>query len=129
MYVITTKRLGRPLPTKVRPLLVVTRKADKAQHLIAAAKQLRKSRNPSVRANIYFNRNMRKAEVEASYRARVQRRQAALSRTDIQQNQAARCSTNNCQTATSTSVLNANATDFKAVDMVPSLSDSAALKN
>ena len=127
--VITTKRLGRPLPNKVRPLLVVTRKADEAQHLIAAAKQLRKSRNPSVRTNIYFNRNMTKAEAEASYHARVQRRQAALGRTDIQQNQTTGCNSNNCPNASSTSVLNANAPEFKAADMVSSLSDSAASKN
>ena len=89
--VVSTKRLGRLQPTKVRPLLIVTGVADQAQHLIAAAKQLRKSLNPDVRTSVYFNRNMTKAEAEAAYRARVQRRQATLHRTNKnQQNQEAR---------------------------------------
>lgn len=75
--IVTTKRLGRAQPTKIRPLLVVTRKTDQAQHLIAAAKQLRKSLNPTVRDNVYINRNLTKAEAEAAYCVRVQRRQAA----------------------------------------------------
>jgi hypothetical protein len=43
--VVLTKRLGRVQPNKSRPLLVVTHKADQAQQLITAAKQLRKSAN------------------------------------------------------------------------------------
>jgi hypothetical protein len=39
-----------------------------------------------VRDNVYFNRNLTKAEAEAAYRVRVQRRQAALRRVDNQQN-------------------------------------------
>jgi hypothetical protein len=93
--VVSTKRLGRLQPSKVRPLLIFTSKADEAQHLIAAAKQLRKSLNPDVRTSVYFNRNMTKAEAEAAYRARVQRRQATLHRTNNQQNQGARYDVSN----------------------------------
>ena len=49
--------------------------------------------------------------------------------TDIQQNQTTGCSSNNCPNASSTSVLNANEPEFKAADMVSSLSDSAASNN
>jgi hypothetical protein len=55
--VVLTKRLGRVEPNKSRPLLVVTRKADQAQQLITAAKQLRKSANQSVGDNVYISRN------------------------------------------------------------------------
>jgi hypothetical protein len=92
---VSTKRLGRLQPRKVRPILIVTSKADELQHLIAAAKQLRKSLNPDVRTSVYFNRNTTKAEAEAAYRARVQRRQATLHRTNNQQNQRARYDVSN----------------------------------
>jgi hypothetical protein len=80
--IVITKRLGRAQSTKIRPLLIATRKTDQAQHLIAAAKQLRKSSNPTVRDNVYINRNLTKAEAEAAYYVRVQRRQAAVHRAD-----------------------------------------------
>lgn len=48
-----------------------------AQKLITEAKQLRRSQNQFVRDNIYINRNLTKAEAEAAYQSRVQRRQAA----------------------------------------------------
>ena len=67
--------------------MIVTRKTDQAQHLIAAAKQLRNSSKPTVRDNVYINRNLTRAEAEAAYRVRVQRRQAAMRRADNQQNQ------------------------------------------
>jgi hypothetical protein len=53
--VVLTKRLGQVQPNRSRPLLVVTRKADQAQQLITAAKQLRKSADQSVRDNIYIS--------------------------------------------------------------------------
>lgn len=81
--VALTKRLGRVQPNKSRPLLVVTRKADQAQQLITAAKQLRKSANQSVRDNIYISRNLTKAEAEAAYQSRVRRRQAAARINDM----------------------------------------------
>jgi hypothetical protein len=81
--VVITKRLGRVQPNKSRLLLVVTRKADQAQQLITAAKQLRKSANQSVRDNIYISRNLTKAEADAAYQSRVRRRQAAARINDM----------------------------------------------
>ena len=83
--IVITKRLGRAQPTKIRPLLIVTRKIDQAQHLIAKAKLLRKSLNLTVRNNVFINRNLTKAEAEAAYCVRVQQRQVAVHHTAYQQ--------------------------------------------
>jgi len=92
--IVITKRLGRAQPTKIRPLLIVTRKTDEAQHLIAVAKQLRKSSNLTVRNNVFINRNLTKAEAEAAYCVRVQRRQAAVHHADNQQSRGTRYEVN-----------------------------------
>jgi hypothetical protein len=81
--VVLTKRLGRVQPNTSRQLLVLTRKADQAQQLITAAKQLCKSANQSVRDNIYISRNLTKAEADAAYQSRVRRRQAAARTNDM----------------------------------------------
>jgi hypothetical protein len=64
---------------------VVTRKTDQAQQLIASAKLLRISSNPVIRDNIFVNRNLAKAEVEAeaAYRSRLRCRQAAAHRSNL----------------------------------------------
>lgn len=78
--VITTKRLGRPQTGKIQPLLVVMQLADHAQQLIANARQLRQSSNETVRTRVYINPNLTRAEAEAAYRVRVQRREATKRR-------------------------------------------------
>lgn len=80
--IVSTKRLGRFQPTKIRPLLIVTRKADQAQHLIKKAKHLRKSSHKTVRESVFINRNLTKAEAEAAFCLRVQRRQMAAHHAD-----------------------------------------------
>ena len=52
--IILTKRLGRAETTKIRPLLIVTRKAEQAQHLMSMAKQLRKSSHSTVRDRVFL---------------------------------------------------------------------------
>jgi hypothetical protein len=79
--IVTTKRLGREQPGKIQPMLVVLRKADQAQQLIAMAKQLRKSHDPMVCSSVFINQNLTRAEAEAAYRVRVQRRQSMVNRT------------------------------------------------
>jgi hypothetical protein len=78
--VVTTKRLGRPQQDKIQPLLVVLQQVDHAQQLIASARQLRQSSNETVRARVYVNPNLTRAESEAAYRVRVQRREATKRR-------------------------------------------------
>jgi hypothetical protein len=79
--IVTTKRLGREQPGKIQPMLVVLRKADQAQLLIAKAKQLRKSHDPIVCSSVFINQNLTHAEAEAAFRVRVQRRQSMVNRT------------------------------------------------
>lgn len=80
--IVTTKRMGREQPGKIQPMLVVLRKADQAQQLIAMAKQLRKSQDPMVCSSVFINQNLTRAEAEAAYRVRVQRRQSMVNRTN-----------------------------------------------
>ena len=80
--VITTKRLGRPQMGKIQPLLVVVQQVDHTQQLIANARQLRQSSNETVRKRVYINPNLTRAEAEAAYRVRVQRREATKRRLD-----------------------------------------------
>jgi hypothetical protein len=75
--IVSTQRLGQVRPNQSRPLLITMRAPVQAQKLITEAKQLRRSQNQFVRDNIYINRNLTKAEAEAAYQSRVQRRQAA----------------------------------------------------
>jgi hypothetical protein len=65
---------------KVQPLLVCMKDADQAQTLINSAKSLRASADPIVRQQVYINAYLTKAEAEAAYYVRVQRRQAKQSR-------------------------------------------------
>jgi hypothetical protein len=80
--VITTKRLGRQQQDKIQPLLVVLQQVDHAQQLIANARQLRRSQNDAVRAGVYINPNLTRAESEAAYRVRVQRQEASKRRSN-----------------------------------------------
>jgi hypothetical protein len=81
--IVSTKRLGQPRPGRVQPLLVVCRQAEQAQRLITDAKRLRNSTSLAVRERVYINRNLTKAEAEAAYRLRQQRRRAATSRPSV----------------------------------------------
>lgn len=93
--VITSKRLGLAQPNKVRLLLIVTHKADQAQHLTAATKCLCQSSNPAVQDNIHVNRYTTKAKSEAAYHAQVQQQHAALQQTSRFQNQEMAVDVNN----------------------------------
>jgi len=74
------RRLGKVIPGKVRPLKVTVRTAEQATSVIAAAKNLRKSNDEYVQRNVYINADLTKAQADAAYRARCQRRQARAAR-------------------------------------------------
>jgi hypothetical protein len=81
--IVSAKRLGQPEPGRVQPLLVVCRQAEQAQRLITDAKRLRNSTNLAVRERVNINGNLTKAEAEAAYRLRQQRRRAATSHPSV----------------------------------------------
>ena len=85
--VVATKRLGRPQPNRVQPLLVTLRNEDSAHYLISEARRLRNSTNSYTRSHTYINPNRTKAESEAAYQLRVLRRQVAEKRSSKQQQQ------------------------------------------
>jgi hypothetical protein len=78
--IMSTRRLGRVQPNRIRPLLVFTREVNQAQQLIASAKQLRKSPIQAIRDNVYITRNLTKAEAEAAFLSRDLRRRRAAAR-------------------------------------------------
>ena len=57
-----TKRLGREIQGKKKPLLVQLKNDCQAQVLISSARQLRHSTKAHVRDNVYINTNVTKAE-------------------------------------------------------------------
>jgi hypothetical protein len=46
--IITTKRLGKLVPGRTQPLLVIFRQAEQAKRVINLAKSLRRSSNPTM---------------------------------------------------------------------------------
>jgi len=75
--VVHCKRLGKVLPGRAQPLLVVLRSADQADQIMARARNLRKSKHDVVQQNVFINRHMTAAEARAAYDMRCQRRLAA----------------------------------------------------
>lgn len=137
--ITTTKRLGQHRPGKIQPLLVALRHIDQAKQLVDSAKILRQSSDPTVKANVYINRNLTKAEADAAFQIREHRRQTALQRR-VQQPSSiiadnkhhsgvGEISTLSYQATAPTSVLNADAAEFSASVPSPSLGDNVVSKN
>ena len=79
--VIVTKRLGQPKAGKVQPLLVHIKQPDDAKLIVSRAKSLRRSADCFVKANVYINENLTKAEAQAAYEVRCRRRQLRANKT------------------------------------------------
>ena len=77
-----TKRLGREIQDKIKPLLVQLKDDSQAQLLISSGKQLRHSTKEHIRNNVYINANLTKAESLAAFQLREKRRQNAAQRRD-----------------------------------------------
>ena len=75
--VTAVKRLGHALAGKIQPLLVNMKHDNQAHQLISVAKQLRKPSDLTVRGQVDINSNLPRAEAEAAYQIRQQRRRAA----------------------------------------------------
>ena len=78
--IVATKRLGKPRPDRVQPLLVACRSEEIARQLITMAPSLRHSSNEYVRAKVYVNANLTPAEAAAAFQLRERRRQSAATR-------------------------------------------------
>lgn len=77
--IVTTKRLGQPVQGRIQPLLVTLRSEETTQQIIKLAKQLRHSSDNYIRANVFINANLTRAESEAAYQVRERRRRSAAS--------------------------------------------------
>jgi hypothetical protein len=73
---IFVRRIGKETTTKPRNLLVYVRSRDQAQNIIQSAKKLRQSDDDFVRAHVFVNPNLTKAEAKAQFEIRQQRRRA-----------------------------------------------------
>ena len=67
-------RLGRAVPNKMQPLLVVCGEGD-GKLLLSLAKQLRRSNDEYVKHNVFISAQLTRAERQAAYEARCRRRQ------------------------------------------------------
>jgi hypothetical protein len=63
--VVSVKRLGQPLAGRVQPLLVYLKQAAQAKRLTDAAKQLRRSSDPTVRERVFINANLVHSQMSA----------------------------------------------------------------
>lgn len=75
-----SRRLGKPQPSKVQPLLVCLKSSAQASHYIENAKRLRQSNNADIRQSVFINADITKAEAQAAYQSRCERRQRAEAR-------------------------------------------------
>jgi hypothetical protein len=75
--IVHCKRLGKLSPNRIQPLLVVLKTAAQAVRFISLAKKLRQSTDPVTKNGIYIAANLTKAEAQAAYVVRCERRQAA----------------------------------------------------
>ena len=69
-----TRRLGRPIDGRIQPIAVTLSAINDAIYLVDNAKMLRKSANDNARQFIYINNDMTKAEAQAAFDQRNQRR-------------------------------------------------------
>ena len=77
-YIPTTgcRRIGRQVDTRVQPLLVTLECREDAAYLVANARKLRESLDPSVRHNVYISADLTPAEAKAAYEIRCRRRES-----------------------------------------------------
>lgn len=82
--IVRCRRLGKPQPGRIQPLLVVLSDPMEASFFINNAKQLRNSSNDLTKSSIYINADITQAEALAAYQVRCERREHAA-RTSQQQ--------------------------------------------
>jgi hypothetical protein len=124
--VTTTKRLGRPLQDKIQPLLVVLQQASQAQQLITKARELRQSQNETVRTMIYINPNLTRAEAEAAYRIRVERRESGKRRSIHSAQQMGQQQQEQSASQTESRINNTQASTNIAGEQIPSVINSGS---
>lgn len=76
--IVKCRRLGKLQQAKIQPLLVTLRTDGQAEYYVDRAKQLRQSTNVYTRQHIFINRDVTKAEAQAAYITRCERRQRAV---------------------------------------------------
>jgi hypothetical protein len=80
------RRLGKEVTNKTQNLLVTLGSEDHVKTILSEAKQLRKSHNNFVQANVYINADLTKAEASVAYDERCRRRTVREGRSDQQRN-------------------------------------------
>jgi len=78
--IMHTKRLGRKVENKLQPLLIVLQDEDQAKLLLSFAKLLRDSQDDYTASSIFISPHQTRAERQAAYEARCQRRNQASTR-------------------------------------------------
>jgi hypothetical protein len=79
------RRLGKAVTNKPQNLLVSLESAEDVKIILSGAKQLRSSQNDFIRANVFINADLTKAEAAVAYEERCRRRQQREERSSKQQ--------------------------------------------
>lgn len=74
------KRVGKKVPGKVQPLKVTVASQEQVSAIVSNARNLRHSKDDYIKESVYINRDLTKAQADAAYLARCQRRQARATR-------------------------------------------------
>jgi hypothetical protein len=74
------KRLGKSLPDRIQPLLVVLKNVDHVNQILSDAKRQRQSDDELIHSQVFINPHLTKAEAAAAYELRCQRRLSAQQR-------------------------------------------------
>jgi hypothetical protein len=73
--IVNCRRVGKPYPGKLQPLLVTLANERQAAYLVDNAKRLRASSTSYVSQSIYINADMTRAQAKAAYDIRCRRRE------------------------------------------------------
>jgi hypothetical protein len=81
------RRLGKAMANKTQNLLVALGSPEDVKIILSGAKQLRSSQNDFIRANVFVNADLTKAEAAVAYQDRCRRRQQREERSTKQRQQ------------------------------------------
>jgi hypothetical protein len=109
------RRLGKPLANKPQNLLVTLESLDHVNVILSSAKQLRSSYNDFVRANVYINSDLTKAEAAVAYDERCRRRLQREDRSSRQQHHQQQQKVSNGEPS---SKLNATVPEFRSTTTI-----------
>lgn len=69
------RRLGKPQPGRVQPLIIVLEQELSVAEILKQAPRLRRSDVPEIKSSVFINPDLTRAERQVAYELRLKRRQ------------------------------------------------------